>query len=221
MSEKEQGVYGRLPQAFRDNPGAYDIWQAYVLLSACAIARRGGGWSFGFPASQAFPASEIAGISVTTSRASDKASKTWMSRELLRLDVTVPGIFGPDGPLPPEFRETVIQERDEGNRVLQDFLDLFQNRLMRLWMEDAAGMCAELGGEREKGEDLAAVCARALAWADMDVEQFGGGWVEMPEQYPTRLGVSNSMIGAGAILGKIIFEQLFEKTGKIPCLIAS
>ncbi len=136
-------------------------------------------------------------------------------RELLRLDVTVPGIFGPDGPLPPEFRETVIQERDEGNRVLQDFLDLFQNRLMRLWMEDAAGMCAELGGEREKGEDLAAVCARALAWADMDVEQFGGGWVEMPERYRTRLGKENAQLGTSAILGKRIGEWTYDFNTRI------
>lgn len=207
MSEKEKGVYGRLPQAFRDNPGAYDIWQAYVLLSACAIARRGGGWSFGFPASQAFPASEIAGMSVTTSRASDKASKTWMSRELVRLDVTVPGIFGPDGPLPPEFRETVIQERDEGNRVLQDFLDLFQNRLMRLWMEDAEGMCPELGGRKENGEDLPAVCERALVWTKMDGESVRGGWVEMPEDYRIRLGGNTSQIGSNNILGKAIFDS--------------
>lgn len=170
-----------IPEKFRANPRAYDLWQAYTFLAAQSDEADAAGeaefeWRFGFPARLSFPGTEVEGFDT----------------EAMRLDVNLP-----DSPLPLSLVETIIQERHEGNRSLQDFLDLLQNRLMRLWMEDAETMCPELG--RIKDED-----------------DFSTGegphppvaeWLDMPENFRTRLARVNSQLGTDAILGKTVFDS--------------
>ncbi len=191
MSANVDNGYDRLPQHFRDHPRAYDLWQAYVLLESCA-SEGDDDWRFGFPASLSFPVSEI--------------EEMRQEEDALRLDVTLPGVFGPDGPLPPDFRETVIQERNEGNRALQDFIDIFLNRLMRLWMADASAMCPELGVVKTDGEDLPYAFFGTLDSGTAEVWEMRGGWLAIPVQLRTRLGVVNTRLGVEAIAGKMIFE---------------
>lgn len=167
-----------IPKHFRKNPQAYDLWQAYTFLAEQADSD----WRFGFPASLHFPASEVTALHEEA--------------DSLRLDITTPGITGPDGPLPQHIVETIIQEKHEGNRSLQDFFDLLQNRLMRLWMEEAEEMCPELG--RFKPE---------TAPVPQPPPKQHAGWLDLPEQYRTRLGTVNSQLGSTAIAGKSLFER--------------
>lgn len=99
------------------------------------------------------PPQQLAERTVTEEIAND----SW-----LRLNINLPGVLGPGGPMPLHFSETVVQERHEGNPSLQDFLDLLQNRLMRLWMEEISVMCSELGPVKREADDLPLVCALAL-----------------------------------------------------------
>lgn len=165
-----------IPEHFRENPGAYDLWQAYTML-----AGRGEAWRFGFPASLAFPVSEVEGLCFEDDGDGGLDA---------RLDVNLS-----DSPLPLHLVEMIIQERHEGNRALQDFFDLLQNRLMRLWMEEAEAMCPELG----RGADGEAV-------APPEERVARAGWVDFPEEYRTRLGRVNARLGEEAILGKTVFE---------------
>lgn len=168
-----------IPKHFRKNPQAYDLWQAYTFLAEQADSD----WRFGFPASLHFPASEVTALHEEA--------------DSLRLDITTPGITGPDGPLPQHIVETIIQEKHEGNRSLQDFFDLLQNRLMRLWMEEAEAMCPELGRIKKERENFQQKERRAVQPA----------WLDIPEQYRTRLGVARSHLDADAILGKTVFDS--------------
>ena len=195
MSANVDNIYDCLPQRFRDHPRAYDLWQAFVLLESCA-SEGDDAWRFGFPASLSFPVSEI--------------EEMRQEEDALRLDITLPGVFGPDGPLPPDFRETVIQERNEGNRSLQDFLDLIQNKLMRLWMEDAEEMCPELGEAKGRWGNLPFFYGYILSYlldAGSDAPEWRqGGWIGLPEKYHTRLGIVNMRLGDSAIVGRTCFD---------------
>lgn len=94
-------------------------------------------------------------------------------------------------PLPLEFREMAIREWNEGNRSLLEFFELFQNRLMRLWMEGVAAVCPELGVDGD--------------FPDADDSIFA--WVDMPEYFHTRLDCVHSRLGVDAIQGRTIFES--------------
>lgn len=100
-------------------------------------------------------------------------------------DGRIEGIYGA---LPLHFRELVLRERSEGNPALHDFLDIFQNRLIRFWSKDAE----PLRLTPEEFEDAQ--------------ERFGGEWLPMPESCRTRLGRVNSRLGADAITGKTLFD---------------
>lgn len=105
------------------------------------------------------------------------------------IEERIEGIYGA---LPLHFREQVIRERNEGNPALHDFLDLFQNRLLRFWREETEEPHLE-------PEDFAE-----------ESEQFGCGWLDMPESCRTRLGEINTVLGSNANVGKSIFN-----TGKV------
>jgi type VI secretion system protein ImpH len=196
-----------MPPHFAEHPRAYDLWQAYTLLSCVdqeSPDSGSPGWTFGFPASLSFPESEVDSLRA--------------EGDELYLDVTLPGLAGPGGPLPQPLCEAIIQERQEGNLALQEFLDLFLNRLMRLWLEDAEAMCPELGRLKEEetffpgasypmsAAGLEMILAKRLG-IEAEVEQFRGAWVDMPEVCRTRLGGGNARLGGEAIVGKSVFDS--------------
>lgn len=190
-----------IPEKFRANPRAYDLWQAYTFLAAQSDEADAAGeaefeWRFGFPARLSLPESEVEALHIESGDGGKGV--------VARLDVNLP-----DSPLPLSLVETIIQERHEGNRSLQDFLDLLQNRLMRLWMEDAETMCPELG---RIGEEDGIPIRESYS---QSTEPFRGEWLDMPEQYRTRLGNVNSRLGSNAIAGKNLFN-FFLRNGVQP-----
>lgn len=53
----------------------------------------------------------------------------------LELDVPFMALYGLDGPLSPRFTERLLQEQDpEVQRRLREFLDIFNHRLLELWV---------------------------------------------------------------------------------------
>ena len=87
--------------------------------------------AWGVPAASDFPAAPVRGV-------------VFREGESPRLDVNLPGLAGLDGPLPPWIAELVRERSRAGDPAFQDFLDLFHNRLLRLWRDMASGLCPEL-----------------------------------------------------------------------------
>ncbi len=201
------------PRRFLAHPCAYDLWQAYVLLDAYAPELWEDGWRFCFPASLSFSSSEVAGLRFVrypdraplVRAGMDQGAAGDAERACACLDVALSGIMGPEGPMPSSFREDVVQEGQEGNTALQEFLDIFQNHLLRLWMAEASGMCAELGAAQE-GEDVPSACVRA-AGGTGEGAPFRLGWAALPERFRTRLGRVNSRLGTDAMAGSSVFDS--------------
>ncbi len=106
-------------------PGRFGFFQAVRLLySANGFDGRGTGarpgpLRFTTPASMAFPTSELAAI--------DRQDST------VRVSVNFMGLTGPSGVLPYAYTELMIDRRLKRDRSTQDFLDIFNHRLVSLF----------------------------------------------------------------------------------------
>ena len=128
---------GSALERFLSAPWRFDVWQACSVLEAAPAEDFPGGgphgarMDWGVPASCDFPAAPVRGV-------------VFREGEPPRLDVNLPGFAGLDGPLTPWIAELVRERSREGDPAFQDFLDLFHNRLLRLWRDMASGLCPEL-----------------------------------------------------------------------------
>jgi type VI secretion system protein ImpH len=193
------------------------------------------GVRFRTPASLAFPASEIGGISDRGSGAP------------LELEVGFLGLTGPAGILPSHYTETLLERRHlHRDGTLHAFLDLFNHRACCLfyaaWRKYHFHIAFEQGqrdGFTSHLADLltvrpvrspgappmervyfAGILARrplpagSLAaflgsyfQVPLRLEPFVGQWTAAPPAQQTRLGGQAFAIGAGAFLGQRIWDQ--------------
>ncbi len=176
MTDEERLQSRPIPPETAKRLKSFDAWQAFSFLEQTL----GGadGWRFGIPVTLAFPDREVDGLKVWKRQRWIDAASSGAAGDALRLDVNLPGLVNPGGPAPLHFAEAVYRERLRGNESLQDFLDIFQHRFLRLWFDDARAMSAALGpgqtghghdaagGQAEQEQyDSAALCAFALAGA--------------------------------------------------------
>jgi len=112
-----------------EQPYCFDFFQAVCLLERMIPGRQPVGKfvppgseavHFGVPASLGFPASEIQEI-------------TWTGDEPLQMTVNFMGLTGPMGVLPFSYTELIASRLRDGDRVLKDFLDIFNHRLVSLF----------------------------------------------------------------------------------------
>jgi type VI secretion system protein ImpH len=106
-------------------PGRFGFFQAVRLLyTAHGFDGRGSGTRpgpvrFTTPASLAFPPSELSSISETDGQ--------------IQVCVNFLGLTGPSGVLPRHYTELLIARRLDRDRCAQDFLDIFNHRLVALF----------------------------------------------------------------------------------------
>jgi type VI secretion system protein ImpH len=112
-----------------EQPYSFDFFQAVRLLERINPDRqpvgkfvppRSEAAHFGVPGSLGFPASEIQAI-------------TWTEDEPPEMTVNFMGLTGPMGVLPLYYTELIASRLREGDRVLKDFLDIFNHRLISLF----------------------------------------------------------------------------------------
>lgn len=106
-------------------PGRFGFFQAVRLLYGVngfdgrGSGARPGPVRFTTPASLAFPPSELAGISTTDGQQ--------------HVCVNFMGLTGPSGVLPRSYTEQLIARKLNRDRSAQDFLDIFNHRLVALF----------------------------------------------------------------------------------------
>jgi type VI secretion system protein ImpH len=125
----------------KEQPFAFRFFQAVRLLEQAGRGASIGRFQdpksepvrFGAHPSLAFPASEI---------------QEWNERATPpRMIVNFMGLIGPSGVLPHVYTELVLERRRDKDLALQDFLDLFNHRLLslfyRAWKRDHFGLQRE------------------------------------------------------------------------------
>lgn len=118
-------------------PGRFGFFQAVRLLySANGFDGRGSGarpgpLRFITPASLAFPPSELQSIEVGENN--------------IRVCVNFMGLTGPSGVLPRNYTELLIARKINRDRSAQEFLDLFNHRLVALFWQAWAKHRPEIG----------------------------------------------------------------------------
>ncbi len=112
----------------RARPYGFEFFQAVRLLERLFPERKGVGRfekpseeavRFGAHASLSFPASEI-------------QSMNW-EKAPPRMEVNFMGLTGPEGVLPLYYTELIVNRLRQGDTALQDFLDLFNHRMISLF----------------------------------------------------------------------------------------
>lgn len=124
----------------RATPTSFGFFQAVRVLYAAhgfdarGSAARPGPVRFGTPASLDFPASELVSLQP------DPAG-SW------RMTVAFLGLTGPSGVLPRHYTEHTIARQQARDRATQDFLDLFNHRLLALFWRAWAKYRPDIGRE--------------------------------------------------------------------------
>ncbi|HST45685.1 MAG TPA: type VI secretion system baseplate subunit TssG [Luteimonas sp.] len=124
----------------RDRPTSFGFFQAVRVLYAAhgfdarGSASRPGPVRFATPASLDFPASELVTLE-------PDATGSW------RMVVAFLGLTGPSGVLPRHYTEHTIARQQARDRATQDFLDLFNHRLLALFWRAWAKYRPDIGRE--------------------------------------------------------------------------
>lgn len=127
-------------ERLRAEPRAFGFFQAVRLLytahgfDARGSAARPGPVRFTTPASLSFPASELESL-----QADDTG--------LWQMCVQFLGLTGPSGVLPRHYTELVIARGQRRDRVIRDFFDLFNHRLLALFWRAWAKYRPDIGSE--------------------------------------------------------------------------
>lgn len=156
------GVIGHL----LSKPYQFDFFQAVRLLELMSPDREPVGHNtlpdrevvrFGAHASLEFPASQIHDITRPTVKAAGKLRPPFMC-------VAFFGMHGPLGALPQHYTEIVIERLAKKDRVLLEFFDLFNHRLLSLfyrawekyqfWISSERAMMREASATANGGEQL-------------------------------------------------------------------
>lgn len=117
-----------------EEAGGWEFWQAVRLLegmreSWSAVPRRA--VRFSSHVGLGFPVSDIA--SITLPREADGEDGTEGAPP--RMSVHFMGLAGGNGPLPRPFTELVLERASRKSPALRDFLDIFNDRLVRMAYE--------------------------------------------------------------------------------------
>ncbi|HLL81630.1 MAG TPA: type VI secretion system baseplate subunit TssG, partial [Longimicrobium sp.] len=107
-----------------EEAGGWEFWQAVRLLEGLRDRQRPGARRavrFSSHVGLAFPTTDIASI-----------SEPAVEGAAPRMSVHFMGLAGVMGPLPHPFTELVLERSSRSNPALRDFLDLFNDRLLRL-----------------------------------------------------------------------------------------
>lgn len=138
---------------FLSEPWRFDIWQACAILAAApntADKTNNTRMDWGVPAASDFPTGPVSGVALREG-------------EPPRLHVNLPGIAGLDGPLPPWIADMVRERSRAGDTAFQDFLDLFHNRMLKLWHSTATDLCPELRADCSAAEHPFALLLDAIS----------------------------------------------------------
>jgi type VI secretion system protein ImpH len=109
-----------------EEAGGWEFWQAVRLLEALRPGERRA-VRFSSHVGLAFPSTDIA--SITRPVGGDGVP---VEGAPPRMSVHFMGLAGVMGPLPHPFTELVLERSSRNNPALRDFLDLFNDRLLRL-----------------------------------------------------------------------------------------
>lgn len=135
-----QGAASAPIDRLRRTPEAFGFFQAVRMIyraegfDARGNASRPGPLRFSTPASLAFPASELLSLD-------DDGAGGW------RMCVQFLGLTGPAGILPRHYTEQLIARQQARDRATQDFLDLFNHRLLALFWQAWAKYRPDIGRE--------------------------------------------------------------------------
>jgi len=120
---------GEIGETLRREPFSFDFFQAVRLLERFYPERTSVGRfahpetevaRFGVHASLAFPASQI-------------QKMDWPERKPVQMTVNFMGLTGPQGVLPNPYTTLIIERLRAGDSSLQDFLDIFNHRIISLF----------------------------------------------------------------------------------------
>lgn len=111
-------------EALLANPRRFDLVQAVRLIEAEAAARNG--------AAADDPVRFIGEVSLRYPEAAISDARR-MEDGRVRLTVALMGLMGPQGVLPFSYTTHAIQSRHQNDEALNDFLDIFQHRAVRLF----------------------------------------------------------------------------------------
>ena len=116
-------------EKLRREPFSFDFFQAVRLLERFFPERTSVGQfanpetevaRFGVNASLAFPASQIQGME-------------WPEEKAAKMTVNFMGLTGPEGVLPNPYTTLIIERLRSNDNALQDFLDIFNHRIISLF----------------------------------------------------------------------------------------
>jgi type VI secretion system protein ImpH len=113
-----------------EEAGGWEFWQAVRLLEGMRDRQRPGARRavrFSSHVGLAFPSTDIASITEPVD-----ADGNPVEGATPRMSVHFMGLAGVMGPLPHPFTELVLERSSRANPALRDFLDLFNDRLLRL-----------------------------------------------------------------------------------------
>lgn len=127
-------------EKLREDPQAFGFFQAVRLIyrshgfDARGSAARPGPLRFVTPASLNFPPAELAALELDS-------TGSW------RMHVHFLGLTGPSGVLPRHYTEWLIAQGNQRDRAAQEFLDLFNHRLIALFWRAWGKYRADIGLE--------------------------------------------------------------------------